>query len=298
MVLTSHAGSVNMSLASLLPHAEAADQCLPVNVLQEDAAPHDQTSGRQSGHERRRRRTQSVALTGGEMGPKLRSRSAGVLLELMRFDFTGDFLSEMKEHERSVLTSQNVSGETVSSAMNVGTVLNRLIAKHLDHTMRDFQFPQARIGVAEDAFLAGSIAKLVEVWPEMVCRLSQEGLRASAHNVTRVSACVRLPRKLLLWLGSGSHDQTSMGPILAMAEPLRKRPPVLSDGLAAIRATVTTRLHPRADQAAWTSPTQLFFCVLDHISVCPRSLLEPFAARSRRCARRTLETIISTHVRP
>ena len=67
--------------------------------------------------------------------PKLRSRSAGLLLELMRFDFAGDMLSRIEEFERAVVTFQNASGETVSSAMKVGMVLNRLpdneLATHL-----------------------------------------------------------------------------------------------------------------------------------------------------------------------
>ena len=44
----------------------------------------------------------------------------------MRFDFTGDLLIEMQGYERAVLTFQNVSGKTVSAAMKVGMVLNRL----------------------------------------------------------------------------------------------------------------------------------------------------------------------------
>ena len=44
----------------------------------------------------------------------------------MRFDFTGDLLIEMKEYERAVLTFLDVSGETVSSALKVEMVLNRL----------------------------------------------------------------------------------------------------------------------------------------------------------------------------
>ena len=67
--------------------------------------------------------------------PKLRSRSAGLLLELMRFDFAGDMLTRIEEFERSVVTFQNASGEQVSSAMKVGMVLNRLpdseLATHL-----------------------------------------------------------------------------------------------------------------------------------------------------------------------
>ena len=49
-------------------------------------------------------RPQSVALTGGEMGPKLTSRRKSYL-KLVRFDFTGDLVSTMEEHERAVLTS-------------------------------------------------------------------------------------------------------------------------------------------------------------------------------------------------
>ena len=49
--------------------------------------------------------------------PKLRSRSAGILLELMRFDFTRDLLSK---------NAQNVSGKTLSSAIKVGMVSKRV----------------------------------------------------------------------------------------------------------------------------------------------------------------------------
>ena len=38
--------------------------------------------------------------------PKVRSRSVGILLELMRFVFTGDLPSKMAEYERAVLTFQ------------------------------------------------------------------------------------------------------------------------------------------------------------------------------------------------
>ena len=67
--------------------------------------------------------------------PKLRSRSAGLLLELLRFDFAGDMLTRIEEFERSVVTFQNASAEQVSSGMKVGMVLNRLpdseLATHL-----------------------------------------------------------------------------------------------------------------------------------------------------------------------
>ena len=58
--------------------------------------------------------------------PKRKSRMAGNLLELWRPDFRGDLLCKMEEYERAVLALQNTSGETVSSAMKVGVVLNRL----------------------------------------------------------------------------------------------------------------------------------------------------------------------------
>ena len=53
----------------------------------------------------------------------------------MRFDYTGVLLCKVEEYERAVLTLQNVSGETVSSAMKFGMILNRLgekeFASHL-----------------------------------------------------------------------------------------------------------------------------------------------------------------------
>ena len=41
------------------------------------------------------------------MGPEAEKQ-----LELVRFDFTGDLLSKMEEHEQAALTFQNASGET------------------------------------------------------------------------------------------------------------------------------------------------------------------------------------------
>ena len=45
--------------------------------------------------------------------------TAGILLELVRFDFTG-LLFKMEEYERAVLALQNVRDETVSSAGRQG----------------------------------------------------------------------------------------------------------------------------------------------------------------------------------
>ena len=68
---------------SATSYAEAADPVALANSLQVDnktgpipgpppslAEPLDRTSARQGGHERRRRRPQGVALTGGEMGTR------------------------------------------------------------------------------------------------------------------------------------------------------------------------------------------------------------------------------------
>ena len=57
---------------------------------------------------------------------KLRSRSAGILLELMRFDVRVYLLCKMEEYERSALTFENVSGESVSQQRKSEIVLNRL----------------------------------------------------------------------------------------------------------------------------------------------------------------------------
>ena len=68
-------------------------------------------------------------------GPKLRSRLARILPELMTSDFTCELLSTMEECEGAVPPIQNVSGETALSAMKVGMVLNRRrdseLASHL-----------------------------------------------------------------------------------------------------------------------------------------------------------------------
>ena len=65
-------------------------------------------------------------LLASRWSPMLRSRSAGILLELTRFDFAGDLLSKMEECERAVPTFHKMHGETVSSAIQLGMVLNRL----------------------------------------------------------------------------------------------------------------------------------------------------------------------------
>ena len=56
---------------------------------------------------------------------RLRSWSAGVLLELTRFDFAGDLLSDAEENERAAKVFQKVSGEKMSSAIKVGMELKR-----------------------------------------------------------------------------------------------------------------------------------------------------------------------------
>ena len=66
-----------------------------------------------------------MELVGGKVGPGIK-KQISVLLELMRFDFSGDLVSKMEEHERAVLTFRNVSDESVSSAIEFGMVLNRL----------------------------------------------------------------------------------------------------------------------------------------------------------------------------
>ena len=62
-----------------------------------------------------------MALTGGEMGSEAEMQQReSILLELKKFDFKGRLFRNMKDCERAVLTFQNVSGETASSAMKVG----------------------------------------------------------------------------------------------------------------------------------------------------------------------------------
>ena len=58
--------------------------------------------------------------------PKLASRSAGLLLELLQRDFGGDLVAKMESFEKSVSQYQSNSNEVLSDAMRIGIVLNRL----------------------------------------------------------------------------------------------------------------------------------------------------------------------------
>ena len=104
----SYARLVNTSLATLVPYADATDPVAPANTLQVDETilPASLDFYHLLLHQ---------VVTGGEMGPEAEKQVNGILLGLKRFDY-----------ERAVVTVQNVSSETVSSAMKVGLVLNRL----------------------------------------------------------------------------------------------------------------------------------------------------------------------------
>ena len=149
VVFKSYAGLVNERLATLMAPAETAEPA----TLRNDALANDEA--RQASrdlfhlllHLTSGPALDRVVNCGDGEGmlawnrvverydPKLRSRSAGLLLELLRFDFAGDMLTRIEEFERSVVTFQNASAEQVSSGMKVGMVLNRLpdseLATHL-----------------------------------------------------------------------------------------------------------------------------------------------------------------------
>ena len=59
--------------------------------------------------------------------PKLASRSAGFLLELLQWDFgSGDIVAKLESFDKSVSQYQQNSGEVLSDAVRIGIVLNRL----------------------------------------------------------------------------------------------------------------------------------------------------------------------------
>merc|ERR1712194_785693 len=67
--------------------------------------------------------------------PRIRSRSAGQLLALLQFDFSGDAMSKMETFKRAVLTYETSSGERVPESLRIGMVMNRIsdneLATHL-----------------------------------------------------------------------------------------------------------------------------------------------------------------------
>ena len=58
--------------------------------------------------------------------PKIRSRTAGQLVHLLRWNFSGDVLTRLEAFEREVTLYTGNSGETVSDNLRIGLVLNNL----------------------------------------------------------------------------------------------------------------------------------------------------------------------------
>ena len=58
--------------------------------------------------------------------PDIRSRTAGQLLSLLQFDFSGDMLAKLEAFERDLALYDQASGEKISDGLRVGTVLNRV----------------------------------------------------------------------------------------------------------------------------------------------------------------------------
>ena len=67
--------------------------------------------------------------------PHIRSRTAGQLLSLLQFDFSGDMLVKLEAYERDLALCEQASGEKISDALRVGILLNRVtdteLATHL-----------------------------------------------------------------------------------------------------------------------------------------------------------------------
>ena len=72
--------------------------------------------------------------------PHIRSRTAGQLLSLLQFDFSGDMLAKLEAYERDLALYEKASGEKISDGLRVGIVLNRVtdteLATHLLNSER------------------------------------------------------------------------------------------------------------------------------------------------------------------
>ena len=144
MLFRSYVGLVSEDLVGLMAPAETAD---PSALINAQLANNGATTSRDLHHLLLHLTTgpaldRAVNCEDGEglrawhsiverFHPKLRSRNAGILLELMRFDFSGDMLSRIEEFERAIVICQNVRGKVVCSAIKVGMVFNRLLDNEL-----------------------------------------------------------------------------------------------------------------------------------------------------------------------
>ena len=75
--------------------------------------------------------------------PHIRSRTAGQLLSLLQFDFSGDVLANLEAYERHLALYEQASGEKIPDGLRVGIVLNRVtdteLATHLLLNSERFQ---------------------------------------------------------------------------------------------------------------------------------------------------------------
>ena len=54
--------------------------------------------------------------------PHISSRTAGQLLSLLQFDFSGDMLAKLEAYERDLALYEQASGEKISDGLRVGIV--------------------------------------------------------------------------------------------------------------------------------------------------------------------------------
>ena len=75
--------------------------------------------------------------------PHIRSRTAGQLLNLLQFDFSGDVFAKIEAYERDLALYEQASGEKISDGLRVVIVLNRVtdteLATHLLLNSERFQ---------------------------------------------------------------------------------------------------------------------------------------------------------------
>ena len=63
----------------------------------------------------------------GRYDPHIRSRTAGQLLSLLQFDFSGDMLAKLEAYERDLASYEQASGKKISGGLRVGLATHLLL---------------------------------------------------------------------------------------------------------------------------------------------------------------------------
>ncbi|CAK0856587.1 unnamed protein product, partial [Prorocentrum cordatum] len=67
--------------------------------------------------------------------PQARTRHAGLLMQLLSWDFSGELLTRMEAFEREISIYEGQTGEQLSNAIKIGIALQRLSESPLKHHM-------------------------------------------------------------------------------------------------------------------------------------------------------------------